>query len=248
MSDLVVRTPGPGNIAFAIEPIPEYQPATAEQAYIQRVNTLLADLVGADIASKSLSPEQIQERDEFIQRLRSSADVFVAKATLAREADAQEAIAQTYWLEGVYAERLNRVSQIPFSVTTLPEKEGDPVTDIRISIRDVPIPDDKQRLKVQIDEAVAVVKAVIPEREETPWPERSAQPRLINWLFRLFNLAPLSQRLPAAVRLDANLRALAGIARVGLMNLDKTQTPFAELALASFKVEFVAQEAGAIKK
>ena len=48
-------------------------------------------------------------------------------------------------------------------------------------------------------------------------------------------------------KLDEYLTALAGIARVGLMNLDKTQTPFAELALTGLKDEFVAREAGVVK-
>lgn len=50
-----------------------------------------------------------------------------------------------------------------------------------------------------------------------------------------------------AHKLNDYLRSLAGIARVGLMNSDSTQTPFAAEALVTFKEEVVAREATHIK-
>ena len=129
--------------------------------------------------------------------------------------------------DGVYRDRRGRLLRTPFEVIL----EGDPVTDLVILTRDVPIPLDKQGLKVELDMAATIVRAVLGPRGDAP------------------PATPKQKAIEArnALKLADYIGALAGIARVGLMNLDPTQAAFATLALNNFKSDFVAREGGIVK-
>lgn len=106
---------------------------------------------------------------------------------------------------------------------------------MRISTRDVRIPDDKGRLKVEIDAALTVTKIVFGERLEA-----------VGWFAWLCG-RQASRQAAVRARLHEYIAQLLGIARVGLMNMDPTQAAFARQDLVRFKAEFVGREAGSVK-
>jgi hypothetical protein len=248
MSGLAIKIPGPSGSAFAIVAESDYTPTAAEHIYMQRLEFVLQNLAHEGTVTDPLESELTRERNTFIDRIRLDAGSWAVKPKPTRDADAGEALGQLYWHEGVNAERRSRIRQIPFLVSPEPDEPGKLVRDIKIGTRDVRIPRDKQNFKIQVDQAITVVKAAILDRDaDLAWPPPAGQTQLSRWKSWLMRLTSFRQRTDSATRLDEYLRALAGIARVGLMNTDDTQTPFADFALAGFKEEFVAREAGAIK-
>ncbi len=148
-----------------------------------------------------------------------------------RDRLAKQLLEHALQLEGRYLERRDRILRIPFTVELKRDTPDGLANDMVIRTRDVRIPEDKQRFKVEIDRTITVLRAVLGEKN-TFWFMPTKRRSLI---------------AENARKLSEYLEAVAGIARVGLMNLDKTQTPFAELALKGLKDEFVALEAGPVK-
>jgi hypothetical protein len=220
---------------FSVAFSESYQATSAEQAYVTRVNTLLGRLAAADTTSIPEVREELERvRSECARELFKRAQKFSAEPRgpnrdqiAARESEA------SHQAEGVYADRWSRVLEIPFVVRTIPPEPKRPIHDIEIRTRDVPIPEDKRKFKVEIDSSTTVIKTVLSDRRSWWW-----------WWRRS---TPDPQVEDAKRRKDEYLFALAGIAQVGLMNLDKTQTPFAGLALQGLQGEFVAREAGIVK-
>lgn len=241
-ADFSIGTPSRFDADFELIAATDYTPTPQEQAYLDRQRDFLRTLADIKADADAAGPERVRVRDGCVRELRKSVDEFLKCARGAeRDRLATAGTYRSYALEGRYRERILRVEAIPFVVTTVPPDATALVTDIRIDVRDVRIPEDKQRFKVDIDQAATVVKATIAGSES------EQLPRPLRWLARVADFAQTQQRIDPQQKLSEYLRALAGIARVGLMNVDTTQTPFAALALNGFKAEFVAREAGVVK-
>ena len=247
MSDFVIENPGPSGVPFALVPTAGYTRTAAERAYTDRLQELLHRLSAFDASPAAADPRATLLRDKFVAQLREAADTVVATPKPARDAAAQQALYDSIWDEGIYTEQLRQLTPVPFSVK--PDMTGTPtrMTDIQIGTFDITIPADKQQFKVQLDQALLVVKTVLTDGSGERAPPRADAP----WLDRLAawatNLALPPPRVSSEERRSEYLRELLGIAQVGLMTANATQTPFAALALTGFKDEFVAREAGRIK-
>ncbi|HTV38430.1 MAG TPA: hypothetical protein VMF12_18525 [Xanthobacteraceae bacterium] len=216
-----------------------YTPTPQEKAYVDRLRDLLGILSDVKAEADAVGPERARERDDCARELQELAEVFVkCPRGPCRDTLATAHLYESFRLEGRYRERILRIEAIPFVVTTVPPDAAALVTDVRIGVRDVRIPDDMKRFKVAIDQAKTVVKTTIVG--EHP-------PRPLRFLGRATDFARAQHSTEAQKKLDEYLRSLAGIARVGLMNIDATQAAFAALALDGFKAEFVAREAGIVK-
>lgn len=233
----------------------DYKPAAEEAAYVERLNALVSRIVewrredAAGDPDGVLAGELDYCRDQFIGAVRRGAGEFTAMSGGAeRLRGAETAYAETFRLEGIYRDRCLRATKIPFVVRTLPRDLDDrplrPITDIEISTRDTVIPPDKQRFKLDVDRTAIVMKTVLLERRRT-W--RRLVPRFLVPAGRRETFYRDRASELAATRLDEYLFALAKAAEVGLMNHHPSQTPFAALALAGLKDEFVAREAASVK-
>lgn len=158
-----------------------------------------------------------------------------------RVAQANRLVVKLWRLEGAHWYRRERLSFRPFKVRLEPEDQTKLATDLVIGTRDVPIPPEKQRLKLEIDKAATILKAALTTRKAAS----SGWRGMLNTYLRKLTGEPGASE--KAVKLDDYLRHLAGTAGVGLVNMDRTQTPFAVEALESFKNEVVAREATHIK-
>ena len=228
-------------LEFGLEPGAGYQPSQAEREFIQRLTDCLANVADVRPQNGSTPDPDLQRqketdvRDQAVRVLRRRAEaVCRLERGPIRDAAAKAETIETYRIEGRYREWMLRVDTIPFTVAPQPE-DGPPFTDLRINTRDVRIPDDKGRLKVEIDGALTVTKVVFAERENAiPW-----------WTYLIGQHE--TRRVAARAKLNEYIVQLRGIAEVGLMNMDATQAAFARQDLARYKAEFVAREAGTVK-
>lgn len=210
---------------------PQYSPTPAEKAYLDCLETIFKRVAEEKPVAAELVDELAAVRTGFVAELRKYAIEFVMLAAgVSRDGQAGKALAQAFRLEGGYLDRRLQKFDIPF-VVGLEKGAGNLVRDIVVHTRDIRIPEDKQKLKIEIDGTATVMKAVLGKQPAT----------------RLGRKLRGENSSANAIKLNEYLSALAGIAKVGLMNLDKSQTPFATLALAGLKDEFVAREAGLIK-
>ena len=149
-------------------------------------------------------------------------------------------------VRGVYALRLSRIEATPFGVSLLDADDQDipadaamstPAADLKIRVRDVRIEDSQKQLKLDIDRTVIVVRVAL------------GGGRGEGWCGFLFGTRP--GRIGGAgddvERRSRYIRALRGIARLGLESREPTVIALAAKSLDSFKEEFVAQEAGRVK-
>jgi hypothetical protein len=237
--DFSIGSPGRFDGDFELSAMATYAPTADERQYLDRLKRLLDRLAKIN-TEDGLGSERKGLRDQCVQRLRMSADTFLKGAAgTERNQLAVTYLHGSFREEGIYQERLLRIEQAPFVV--VPPPAGALATEVTILVRDVRISDEKQRFKVEIDRAQTVVKEAIlgSEPHAPPWP--------ISWVVSLPWFARSALRTDPGQKLDKYLRALSGIAAVGLQNMDSSQTPFASLALNGFKEEFVAQEAGIVK-
>jgi hypothetical protein len=225
---------------FGLEPRAGYQPSAAEQAYIERLDACLAKL--ADLrpqntaaADPDLQRQKEAVRDRAVRELRGRSQRVVENARgAARDAAAATETVETYRTEGRYREWMLRIDTTPFTVR--PEPEAGPLfKDLRINTRDVRIPDDKGRLKVEIDAALTVTKIVFGERENA----------VSRWTYIIGQHE--TRTTAVRTRFSEYIVQLLGIAQVGLMNTDPTQAAFARQDLARYKGEFRDREAGTVK-
>jgi hypothetical protein len=240
-SDFVFYSPGTFDADFELACAPGYQPTPAERAYVDRLGACISNLRPIDLPDDAKGDSDLLRRkeatrDDAFRELRREAEVF-AKLTRGDERNkkAVSALHDTYRVVGAYEEREDRNNSIPFTVTPLASlDQPDRYYDLKISTRDVPIPPEKARLKIEIDSAVTVVKILFGEREKSgDWPR---------WLTSRAARVDRLQR-----RVNDYITQLAGIAKVGLTNMDATQAGFARDDLARFKREFTAREAGSVK-
>lgn len=233
----------PGDFPTSFRMVALYgDPSAAETALIACVNRCVDSLGTACAASRSFQDAVLTDqaraiRDKAIGLLRQQADkVAAAGRGAARDAAAEQATRQCWRLEGQYTASLLRLDSTPFTVerATRPGN-ADQSCDIRINVRDVPIPEDRARLKLDLDQAVMVTRAVFAEREHDtgwrPWPGHWRRARVE----------------AARQRLADYIDQLVGIAKVGLMNLDPSQGGFARGDLDRYKAEFTIREAGTVK-
>jgi hypothetical protein len=222
-----------GDFEFVV--VGAYQATALEQAYLERVNRLLGRLAAADVSNPEMHDELERTRRECADNLLQRARRFAKEqAGQGRDQMAVREMEASHRIEGVYLDRRDRVLLIPFVVSTVPAEPERPIRDIEIRTRDTPISEEKRRFKVEIDRSITVIKTVLGERRSRWW-----------WAWRRKNPDPMVE--DARNRLDEYLFGVAGIAKVGLMNMDKTQTPFAQLALEGLQNEFVSREAGIVK-
>lgn len=112
------------------------------------------------------------------------------------------------------------------------------VSDIMIRVRDVHISPERQKLKIECDEAATVVKAVFAAAD----PEQESC-----WRYWFGRWHCGGRGDEASRKLHEYMTGLAGIARVGLTHVDPSAIEFATRSLASFKEEFRVREGGIIK-
>ena len=219
---------------FGFAPASGYDATSSERTYVDRLGTLLGRLATADTSSPELGDEMERLRSECAEYLLQRARRFAAEqAGPDRDQLAAREVEASHRAEGIYLDRCARVQEIPFVVHTVPREPDRPIHDIEIRTRDTRISEEKRRFKVEIDRSATIIKTVLNERR--------------SW-WRWFNRSEPDPHIEDAKRrLDEYLFALAGIAKVGLMNLDRTQTPFAMLALEGLQSEFVSREAGVVK-
>jgi hypothetical protein len=234
------RSPGGFPLNFALAAAAGYPPSAAEQAYLDRIAPCIAKL--ADLSpppNVKEDPDLLRQkegvRDRAVKELRARAEAFAKlPAGAARDERARQELYETYRAEGRYKEWIARINTIPFTVTTLPDKAAI-CNDLKFDTRDVRIPEDKAKLKVEIDAALTVTKIVFTERESS-----------VGW--RDWLIGQYGRKVDAVRgRLAQYIRQLEGIATVGLQNVDDTQVGFARLDLARYKSEFTAREAGTVK-
>lgn len=158
---------------------------------------------------------------------------------------------ETFRFEGAYRDRCRRALRFPFVVRTIRRKENgtltDLVEDIEIQTRDAEIPPEKQKFKIEVDQAAIVIRSVLLDRIE------GRRSKIATYLANLLSkigikIDPFSRDQDSArQKLSQYLVSLGGAAEVGLMNLHPSQPAFAALALRSLKDEFVSREAGRVK-
>lgn len=213
----------PGDLSLATAP--GYTPTAKESAYLACLSGIFDRLAAEKLEPAEFEAELEAFRQKQCAALLKEAEAFSALAAGPdRDTTAEKALSYALWLEGGYHERRRGITTIPFSV----KLEGTPATDLMIDTLDVNIPEDKQRFKVELGKVVTILKAVLGDQNASRW--TSARKQKLN-----------------AWKLADYLQALHGIARVGLVGHNRTQTPFAMLALNGLKDEFVAREAGQIK-
>ncbi len=237
-SDFVFQSLGTFEANFALAAVPGYKPTPAEQAYLERLNACVAGFAAIPLPEPEKNPDirELKEdvRNRAVKALRDGAEQFARAPSGDRNKKAITERDETYRIEGRYNEWNARIDTIPFDVKPM-SVANDLYNDLKINTRDVHIPEDKARLKVEIDTALTVAKLVFGEREKSiGW-----------WRARLPWYA--SQVDAVQMRLHDSITQLLGIAKVGLMNVDPTQAAFARNDLARFKSEFVAREAGTVK-
>jgi hypothetical protein len=241
-SDFVFRSPGDFDANFALAAAPGYAPSAAEQGYLDRLGAAvgrLAEIRLPDSAKEDpgLLTQKEAVRDRAIKELRRRAEAFVRLPRgEERSRKATTELYETYRAEGRYKEWTARIDTIPFTVkpAAWPDQPG-VYCDLKIDTRDVRIPEEKARLKLEIDAVLTVSKVVFGEREKT-----------IGW--RAWLIGRRAARIHAVqMRLHEYIAQLQGIAGVGLMNMDPTQASFARGDLGRFKSEFVAREGGTVK-
>jgi hypothetical protein len=229
--------------AVTIEAAPGYALSAAESAYKARLDALhaaLAKQMPKD--GEELQAEKLAAIDRARRRLKEGVEaVLAAPAGAERDRIAEQQRLRSHAIEGFHEQWMLRLRSVPFTVWLLVDGERRPLSDakgqaqdILIAVRDVHLPPLRQRLKAEIDRTAIVVKAVFEERarkDETVWEMALGRDR----------------RREARMKLDLHLRRLAGIASVGLTNVDDSQVGFAEQSLTAFKEEFVALEAGGVK-
>ena len=130
---------------------------------------------------------------------------------------------------GQAVERVERLNTQPFDVEGVTSGNPPLLTDIAILVRDVPIPADAGTLKVEIDTALNIIKSVMADRMDSPWPVDLG----------ILNRARQAQH--------DYLRQLKGIAETGLMTPEPTRVAFARIDLTRLKNLFVMREAGVVK-
>jgi hypothetical protein len=242
LSDFIFRSPGVFDANFDLGSAPGYQPTAAEQAYLDRLSASIAGFRLIHIPEPlkddaDLVQQKEHVRDRAVKELRQRAEEFAALPRGGgRDRKAATELNETYRIEGRYKEWNLRVETIPFTIVPLPCRgKTDVYNDLRINTKDVKIPEEKARLKVELDGALTVVKVVFGEREKS-----------IGW--RAWIIGRYAARIEAVqARLHEYITELAGIARVGLTNMDPTQAAFARADLARFKEEFRAREGGTVK-
>ncbi|MGQ3296734.1 hypothetical protein [Reyranella sp.] len=192
----------------------------AEKAYLACVHSLLDRLERQGIPDdqSEIGKQLISYRSDIAKRLRENASCLNQTEGEFRQQECLRLRDQSLEMFGVYTERCDQLSAIPFSVKSLLDKDG-LVRDLEIRTHDVHIPSDKQDFKVEVDRALAVIRVVLTERKGTD----------------------------ARSRLNEYLRALDGIACVGLEGSNPTQIELGRRALAGLRDEFVTREAGHVK-
>lgn len=206
--------------------VPDPQIPADEATYVTRINQMLSELETQG-TSPDVNVAKLLEmhRKDLADRLQKFA-IEISKIQDAAECAQKCRVARDKSFEyfGVYSDRCRAARSTPFSVEAIKGAKG-LICDLLINTRDVPIPEDKQRFKVDVDRALAVIRAVLLERKN-PRGDTSDD---------------------AWQRLHGYLTALKGIATVGLASSDSTQVELGKLALAGLKDEFVTREAGFVK-
>lgn len=248
MADFVVSPPGPG-VGLQVTAAGGYTSTPGVTSWLAYVNAFAARLAALGADGNDPAAQQIgQERDHAITRLQVSIQKVADTALSARDDAASEAVLDAIWDEAVLAERLAPapLGQEPFVVTAVKASTSGQLTDLRIAVRDGPIPAEKQQFKMQLDQVLTVIRTVLSNADEEPLvPQGGTRYARLRAAWRLLDgVEPVDR---AGARLDEYLRALLAIAKIRLMSKDPTQTPFVTLHLTSFKEEFVVREAGKIK-
>lgn len=224
MSDFTLNDSNRFEGDFALVAASGYSATQAEKAYLDRLTKLVTALSQDEMLPEPLADELETARLRYSQAVRREAAEFAAAEQPERDEIAVRALRNTYYFDGVYRERRSRIRDIPFSVEAQRVNDDSKglVNDIVIKVFDAKISEARQRFKVEVDRTLTVMKTVLERRSQ-----RSGESN--------------------DEKLSYYLTALTGAAEVGLMNLDKSQTPFAELSLKSLKEEFVAREGGIVK-
>lgn len=242
--DFELREAGGFDANFMLNAAPGYAPTQAEQAYLARLSECVGTV--AALQPPGRAKEEAKEDDKIVERreqardfavkaLRRRAEAFaLAPRGGERDNSASAELYETYRIEGGWREWNRRIDTIPFTVAPVP-KPPELCADLAIRIRDVRIPDEKARLKAEIDTALTVTKVVFGERERT----------VGAWAWLTGRKA--SKIREVQTRQDEYMTQLAGIAGVGLMNVDPSQAAFAKGDLARYRLEFAAREGGTVK-
>ena len=219
-----------GDFFIQVNQAENYIVSREEQAFLDRI-AYLTHAADVPIGSDDRASDRIAIRKRLMRSLRQCAKDFAeASRGSQRDKKAEALVIETYKIEGFHQEWTHRIERNPFSVLTVPSADDlkkDPsklVTDITIIVRDIEVSPDKQKFKLELDQAVRVVQAALKDVEYS-----SAE----------------KQRSPE--RLDKYLRKLYGIARIGLENQARSHAFYASEALESFRQEFLAHEGSYIK-
>jgi len=221
MPRLILKTADRFEGDFALEFEAGKQVASEEAAYLSFIEPVLAELADLSIpdADEVVAAQLRMHRKDFAKRLHSLAEEIAASSDDAeRVKKCRDYRDKAIRFHGIFLERCSQLNAIPFSVRADEDDKGR-INDLLISTSDVYIPPDKQNFRVEVDRALGVIRAVLLERNTED----------------------------GKSRLNEYLRALKGVATVGLTGSDPTQVQLGRLALAGLKDEFVSREAGFVK-
>lgn len=244
MSDFKISEPTEPRFEgdFLLEPEVSHQKTPEERAYLDKLKTVLTDLARDEEYDDS-DPERAKTayilarkdcRKSAAAALRQEAEQFIGKR-LSPEFALENALV----IKGMYRRNLQLLSDQLFIVQE--KYVNNRAVDVKIDVaQGLAPPNDKpsaeqEQLYVALSKATMVVRTVCQRMT-------NRADRLFNQVVIPVNTAPEKDR--AALLLDANIRKLAGIGRLGL---EGTHTALAKLALDGLREEFVAQEGGRIK-
>ena len=261
-----------GRFAVTVGSVPLI-PTPEQSTFCDRIDALMARYDALGDPRSVMRALREEARAHSLTELRTTAEDFVAGRL-----DAQRAILTTYVVQGRWEAAFEQLSGKLFVVSAVDAKgepiasstNSGPAVDLKITIiKDVTIPQDKLRFKVDIDRTLTVIKVILPVEEEVQQAGATAgttaaipaRPCVLAAVWEalggyLGNLAIVRclsgmrlTRRPQSVLLRRSnyIRQLAGAARVGLETNDPSLTVLAAQSLDSLREEIVALEAGAVK-
>lgn len=239
-------------------PTPTPDESTLAASVVTWMDTLAGILQG-----DAFNPLRMEARSLTVGDLEREAKSYEQQRQTAADAVAR-CDARNGFVAGRHKMRVDRIKMKTFGVglqdcegkdiTAKPEAKAD---NILILVNDVPVPEAQARLKTDIDRTITVVKIVLPGacQPSGDSPNAGAATPTQGWLASVGSFLGLLVRGRARDRQRSHdgedrsraIRAIWGIARVGLEKSEPSVIALAAQSLESFREEFVATHAGRVK-
>lgn len=230
--------------AFTIFAQEAYEANIHEKRVLNYINKKILKIISSRDIKEPSQPESDQHIKQFFMQLRTEVDIFCNTNRQERNEDfILRLMRRIYIIEGIFIERIHTVGLCSFFVRpTFREDKSKLINNLEILTRGSrDISDEKQQFKVDLDRVIMIVRAVLYTRAKGFWKGLRAAIG--------FNSErnKNEQVGDSDYRLDEYLKAVCGIAEVGLMNDNSTHVAYAKRALNGFQTEFETREAGPVK-